>query len=77
MSIAFYPALGLITYGSDAASTKAPLVAVPAQKSNDGDLEVKACFIKSRTIRKCLSLMHVFKIARLQVIEFVHFQPND
>ena len=30
MSIAFYPTMGLVSYGSEAAATKAPLVIVPA-----------------------------------------------
>ena len=30
LSIAFFPRLGLVTYGSEAASTKAPLTIVPS-----------------------------------------------
>jgi hypothetical protein len=49
LSVAFYPKLGLVCYGSEAAATKAPLAVVPASPS---DLAMAAALAQGADIEE-------------------------
>ena len=64
ISVAFYPRLGLVVYGSEAAATKAPLTVVPA-----GHKERLVAFFKENDPAKvrldasfCHLHLHVFSL---------------
>ena len=65
MSIAFYPTMGLVSYGSEAAATKAPLVIVPAHHRARLELFFKRNDPQniSKVLAQCLFFFQLLLIA--------------